>query len=64
MRNSSNEFNIYANMENTKYNTRTSIPLNYLLRNTINYMNSKEKKKMKKLLLLMSYSEEIVYLKL
>ena len=32
-------------MENTKYNTRTSIPLNYLLRNTINYMNSKEKKK-------------------
>ena len=45
MRNSSNEFNIYANMENTKYNTRTSIPLNYLLRNTINYMNSKEKKK-------------------
>jgi len=45
MRNSTNEFNIYDKMENPKYNTRTSIPLNYLLRNTINYMNSKEKKK-------------------
>ena len=45
MRNSTNGFNIYEKMENTKYNTRTSIPLNYLLRNTINYMNSKEKKR-------------------
>ena len=45
MRNFTNGFNIYEKIENPKYNTRTSIPLNYLVRNTINYMNSKEKKK-------------------